>query len=325
MRDHGGNLARAIAHYGGQPDSWIDLSTGINTVPYPVGQITASAWHRLPETASLKQLERAAQHAYGTTGEVIPVAGAQAAIQMIPHVQGVGTASVLSPTYNEHAAALRAGDWQVEEVGLFQALEGSDLAVVVNPNNPDGRVYAPHTLMALAQTVGLLVVDESFADADRDASLVGQGDAVVLPDNVVVLRSFGKFYGLAGVRLGFVLCRPELAQKFREMTGPWPVSGMAIEIAQRALHDDTWAQATRARLCGDAQRLDALAVAAGWTVVGGTSLFRTYATNDALLAQKMLAKRHIWTRVFPYSPSWIRMGLPGTAADWERLKIAMET
>tara|TARA_R110000765_G_scaffold80927_2_gene158502 strand:+ start:243 stop:1220 length:978 start_codon:yes stop_codon:yes gene_type:complete len=324
MRDHGGNLGQAAAHYGGTLADWIDLSTGINTVPYPIGHIPADAWQRLPEPASLRQLERAAQHAYGTASEVVPVAGAQAAIQMIPRLRGAGTAAVLSPTYNEHAAALRACGWRVQEVGAFQALEGSDLAIVVNPNNPDGRVYAPQQLMMLAQTVGLLIIDESFADADPETSLVGQGVTAHLPENVVVLRSFGKFYGLAGVRLGFVVCQSELARKFRDMTGPWPVSGMAIEIAQRALQDDTWAQTTRVRLGNDTRRLDALAVTAGWKVVGGTSLFRTYATDNGIMAQKMLAKHHIWSRIFPYSTNWIRMGLPGTAADWARLTIAME-
>ncbi|NOR31207.1 MAG: threonine-phosphate decarboxylase [Sulfitobacter sp.] len=321
MRDHGGNMGLAIAEFGGDPADWIDLSTGINGSPYPVGQLSAAAWTRLPERDSLTGLERAAQRAYGTSLDVVAVAGAQAAIQLVPTLKPVGRAAILTPTYNEHAAALRSGGWDVDEVATFGALEGADLAVVVNPNNPDGNVYTAKALLALAATVGLLIVDESFADPEPAMSLASA--PLVLPDNVVILRSFGKFYGLAGVRLGFVLGAPAVADKIRDLVGPWPVSGMAIEVCKRAFEDDAWADQTRAQLRRDVARLDLLARDAGWELIGGTPLFRTYATPDAAKAQRDLAARHIWTRIFPYSDTWIRLGLPGTEGDWSRLEAAL--
>ncbi|SFS68255.1 L-threonine O-3-phosphate decarboxylase [Sulfitobacter marinus] len=322
MRDHGGNMGLAISEFGGDPADWIDLSTGINATPYPVGQVPAAAWARLPEHGSLAGLEGAAQRAYRTSLDVVAVAGAQAAIQLVPMLTPAGRAAVLTPTYNEHAAALRSGGWDVQEVAAIEALEGYDLAVVVNPNNPDGKVYPPQTLLALSTKVGLLIVDESFADPEPEMSLAsGPQD---LPGNVVILRSFGKFYGLAGVRLGFVLGVPAVAGKIRDMVGPWPVSGMAIDVCKRAFEDDAWAEQTRRQLRQDAARLDVLATDLGWQLVGGTSLFRTYATRDAAKAQRDIATHHIWTRVFPYSDSWIRLGLPGSQGDWSRLEAAMK-
>jgi cobalamin biosynthesis protein CobC len=321
MLDHGGNLAAAIAEFGGDAAHWIDLSTGINPNAYPVGKISAHAWTRLPERARLVDLEHVAQRAYNTKLEVIAVAGAQAAIQLIPGIAAAGTATVLTPTYNEHAGALRAAGWTVREADTLKALEGSSLAVVVNPNNPDGATYRPEQLCALAETVEMLVVDESFADPVPALSLTNQAHA--LAENIILLRSFGKFYGLAGVRLGFVLCAPAMARRFRDMIGPWPVSGMAIEVAERALADKAWAQKTTAQLHRDAERLDLLAKDTGWDLVGGTPLFRTFAAPDAGAAQRQLAAHHIWTRIFPYSKNWIRLGMPGTDAEWSRLAAAL--
>ena len=322
MQDHGGNIGLAMAEFGGDASDWMDLSTGINANAYPVGQVSAAAWARLPERESLLGLERRAQRAYGTTLDVVSVAGAQAAIQLVPRLQPAGQAAVLTPTYNEHAATLRSAGWEVHEAATLEALEGHAVAVVVNPNNPDGRFYAPDALAALADKVGILIVDESFVDPEPHLSVTTCSRG--LPDNVVVLRSFGKFYGLAGLRLGFVLATPALAGRFRDMVGPWPVSGMAIEVAARALSDAGWTRQTQAQLQRDMVRMDGLAQDAEWTLVGGTPLFRTYATPDAVTAQRQLAAHRVWTRIFPYSETWIRLGLPAHENDWARLTAALQ-
>lgn len=311
VRDHGGNLDAARAAYGGE--DWIDLSTGINRRPYPVPALSAQAWSALPTANAAQALIRAAARAYGADpAHILPMAGAQAAIQTYPRLAPPGLARVLAPTYNEHAAALRAMGWQVQEVTSTQALAGADMAVVVNPNNPDGRVIDP-----LALDVGLLVVDESFADPHPGLSIAAKAGG-----NRLVLRSFGKFYGLAGVRLGFLLGDPALLARAGEMAGPWAVSGPALEIGAAALADTDWQRQTTARLHADAARLDALALGAGWRLVGGTALFRTYATPDASAAQDRLARHRIWSRIFPYSPEWIRLGLPD-GADWPRIETAL--
>ncbi|WP_425102367.1 threonine-phosphate decarboxylase CobD [Tropicibacter sp. S64] len=318
-RDHGGNLDAAMVRLGGTPGEWLDLSTGINPMPYPLPPIPPESWAVLPRGTDMARLSDSAAAAYATSARVIPMAGAQGAIQIVPWLRTPGRAAVQGPTYNEHAAALRACGWQVSEVAHLEALSGADLAVVVNPNNPDGRRHAPERLSALAATVGLLIVDESFADPDPDVSLA-PGE---VPDNVVVLRSFGKFYGLAGLRLGFALANGTLADRLAEMAGPWPVSGPAIEIACHALADPDWQAQTIAKLTEGAARLDAMARRAGWDLVGGTPLFRTYAAPDAAAAQNTLAGHRVWSRIFPYSDRWIRLGLPQDTR-WRQLDTAME-
>jgi cobalamin biosynthesis protein CobC len=310
------------ARYGGT--DWIDLSTGINRVPYPLPSLPQEAWAALPTAAATARLLTAAGAAYQSQAPILAVAGAQAAIQMIPRLlvsrlSAPARARILSPTYNEHGASLRSAGWQVDEVTTLPALEGADLAVVVNPNNPDGRSHAPGDLLRLATQVGRLVVDESFADVRPDLSLAAKAGQ----ERLLVLRSFGKFYGLAGVRLGFILGSEADIATLAEMAGPWPVSGPAIAIGIAALSDRCWAEAAAARLRTDAARLDILAQSAGWKQVGGTELFRLYDTPNALAAREKLARRQIWTRMFPYSDRWLRLGLPGPPAEWDRLAAAL--
>ncbi len=319
MRDHGGNLDWAIEHFGGAAGQWIDLSTGINRCPYPVPDLPASSWSALPTRSAMADLIRAAAEAYGTGAAIAAVAGAQMAIQMIPRLSQPGRARILGPTYNEHAAALRGAGWQVDEVTDFSDLAGADLAVVVNPNNPDGRHHAPDALLGLSGTVGRLIVDESFADTAPHLSLAPHAGQ----RGLVILRSFGKFYGLAGLRLGFVIGHPEEIAAFGEMSGPWPVSGSAIEIGRAALGDRAWAEATTRRLIGETQHLDRLATAEGWRRVGGTALFGLYDTGDAATAQSRLAEARIWSRRFPYAAGWLRLGLPGGGTEWDRLTQAL--
>ena len=319
MQDHGGNLDFACKLFGGRAEEWIDLSTGINRQPYPVGELLPRSWTALPSRAEIEALHKAARCAYGTSAPVLAVAGAQTVIQSLPRLAPAGRARILAPTYNEYAPTLKAAGWQVEEVGDLEALAGADLAVVVNPNNPDGRQHEPAALLALSSRVGRLVIDESFADAVPELSLASDAGRTGL----LVLRSFGKFYGLAGLRLGFVLGNEADVAALAAMIGPWPVSGAAIEIGRRALLDRAWAEATRARLGREAERLDDLARGAGWSLVGGTPLFRLYETGNAVAAQERLARAKFWSRIFGTKPGWLRLGLPGDETEWMRLAAAL--
>lgn len=315
MREHGGNLDLAQQRFGGRAEDWIDLSTGINRLAYPVGEVSARAWSALPSRAEIDALHQAARHAYRTSAPIVALGGAQAAIQLLPQLAPRGRACILAPTYNEYAGVLSAAGWDVQEVSELDALAGADLAIVVNPNNPDGRCLAPSDLLALLPRVGRLVVDESFADATPQLSLASQADR----RGVLILRSFGKFFGLAGLRLGFALGNAADVTKLAAASGPWPVSGAAIAIGSRALRDDAWAAATSARLARDCVRLDEMAREQGWALVGGTPLFRLYETRDALAAQEKLARGQIWSRVFARNPTWLRLGLPGSEGEWSRL------
>jgi len=319
MLDHGGNLDIALERFGGCPEEWIDLSTGINRCPYPVGELTPRHWTALPSRSEIASLHHAARRAYATTAPVLATAGAQAAIQLLPRLAPPGRARILAPTYNEYAAILSGAGWTIEQAAALEALAGADLAIVVNPNNPDGRLHDPAKLLALLPHVGRLVVDESFADCVPGLSLAPEAGR----PGLIVLRSFGKFYGLAGLRLGFILASEADVAACAGMSGPWPVSGPAIEIGRRALLDRDWADETRARLARGSARLDRLTRDAGWTLIGGTPLFRLYEAGDAVAAQERLAEAKIWSRIFRDSPGWLRLGLPGSEAEWERLAAAL--
>ncbi|SFR33370.1 threonine-phosphate decarboxylase [Litoreibacter janthinus] len=311
-RDHGGGLDAAVSQYGGTRDGWLDLSTGINPAPYPVSEISSDAWAALPDRTALQRLENAARKFWQVPdgAEVVIASGASALIARIPALFEEGTVFINNPTYNEHEAAFRnhAG-WSVTE----DAQDGN-ADIFVHPNNPSGRLFEAE-LMGRKE---FCVIDESFCDVTPDASHIDLADNA----GVVILKSFGKFWGLAGLRLGFAICAPKSAARLHELLGPWPVSGPALEIGARALEDLTWAQETRARLAADADRLDALMIDAGATVVGGTTLFRLYDVVDAAAWQDKLAQGHVWSRIFPYSTTWLRLGLP--APDrWAQLEAAL--
>ncbi|KIN65296.1 Threonine-phosphate decarboxylase [Sulfitobacter noctilucae] len=310
QRDHGGNLDAAIARFGGERDEWIDLSTGINPVPYPLPNVSAGAWTALPDQGAMNRLIDAARRFWSVpdAAAVLAVPGASAAIAHIPLLAPAGRVSIPAPTYNEHAASFESAGWHSAKDGAPH-----DASVHVHPNNPDGRLWQTSDL-----TGHLRVIDESFCDILPEASLIQEAAR----PGTLVLKSFGKFWGLAGVRLGFVIGDPELIRRLETMLGPWAVAGPALEIGVNALENTPWATHTRARLATDAARLDKVMTDKGAALIGGTSLFRLYDVGDAADWQTRLAKHHIWTRVFPYNPRWLRLGLPDTAG-WHRLHQAL--
>lgn len=310
--DHGGGVDAAVRRFGGTRAGWLDLSTGINPCPYPLGEVSAQAWTTLPDETALAALEHAARDFWQIPdgAAVLAAPGASALIARLPHLAAAGRVGIGNRTYNEHARAFAAAGWQVCDPADGRA----DARVIVHPNNPDGRVW---TAADLAQDrVPTTVVDESFCDVMPDVSLIKEATRA----GFIILKSFGKFWGLAGLRLGFAIGDPALIAVLAQGLGPWAVSGPALEVGVRALQDPDWAGATRMRLARDAQRLDALMAV---PLVGGTSLFRLYDVGDAAFVQAHLARAQIWTRIFPYSTRWLRLGLPGTGADWARLEAAM--
>ncbi|MCF3973553.1 threonine-phosphate decarboxylase [Paracoccus salsus] len=316
-RDHGGDIDAAVARYGA--GDWIDLSTGINRRPWPVAQLPDHAWRALPTAVAGARLAQVAGGWFGCDpAHVLPVAGVSAAMQQIALLLPVGRAAVLSPSDNEHAARLEAAGWHVTRTHDPAEMAGADLAVVVNPNNPDGREWTPESLARLAARVGHLIVDESFADPRPDLSL-----AAGAPRNALVLRSFGTFWGLAAPRLGFVIAWPALLSRIWDSAGPWDASGPALFIGAAAMADRGWADDAVVYHSEASLRLDHLALRAGWRPVGGTHLFRLYRTHDARAEQDRLARSHLWTRRFPCSDRWLRLGIPGSREEWDRLSRAL--
>ncbi|CCD92858.1 putative threonine-phosphate decarboxylase [Bradyrhizobium sp. ORS 375] len=322
---HGGDLDAIGRRYPDAPQPWIDLSTGINPVPYPLPELRAASWARLPSKAEQHALQAAAAARYGVAEPEMIVAapGTQALLQIMPRLRPRSRVAVLAPTYEEHALCWRRAGHRVELVDDLDALAAADVAVIVNPNNPTGGLQPRDALVRLASTLrrrdGLLVVDEAFADlSPREASL-----AADLPPATIVLRSFGKVYGLAGMRLGFAISSDDIIRHMRDELGPWAVSGPALTIGAAALADDTWLRQTRARLTRDCARIDALLSQAGCTAIGGTLLFRLVASARAADIADRLARHGIHVRRFPAQPSWLRFGLPGDEAQWQRLAEAL--
>jgi cobalamin biosynthetic protein CobC len=315
-RDHGGGLDAARVQYGGVRTNWLDLSTGINPIPYPLPKFTTQDWTALPDEQAMADLLGAARLFWGVSKdiEIVAAPGASALIARSPALGNPSTVKIPGPTYNEHGAAFRAAGWSVTET---TAETIADALVVVHPNNPDGRVWSVAELNGPQR---LTIIDESFCDVMPDASLI----ELTNRPGVVVLKSFGKFWGLAGMRLGFAIGQPDTLRALRELIGPWAVSGPALRVGAKALNDTNWARQTRDRLAHDAARLDTVMTAAGAQIVGGTTLFRLYDVGDAQLWQDRLARAHIWSRVFPYSKTWLRLGLPGSDPDWAQLTTALE-
>ncbi|WP_333822643.1 threonine-phosphate decarboxylase CobD [Pinisolibacter sp.] len=325
---HGGDLAQVRNRFPDAPEPWIDLSTGINPCPYPIPPIPAEAWTRLPEAAEVSDLERVAAEAYGAHDRfhVAATPGTQAAIQMLPRLLAGARVGILGFTYQEHARVWREAGREVEIVERATDLARFDIGLLVNPNNPDGRMVSTDELAALALDMAAagrrLIVDEAFVDVmEEGASLAPR-----LPmGRAIVLRSFGKTWGLAGLRLGFCLGDADFTRSMRAAFGPWAVSGPAIAIGRAALADRPWLEAAVARLKRDADRLDALTTAAGCPTVGGTPLYRLIRSSNAERFAEHLAEAGIHVRRFPHAPDLLRLGLPGEAAAWTRLEAALRS
>ncbi|MGH6735402.1 MAG: threonine-phosphate decarboxylase CobD [Methyloceanibacter sp.] len=323
---HGGDLDAARKLFPGAPEPFLDLSTGINPHPYPIPPFAPELFSQLPEPAALERLKALAAAFYGapSAGNVVCAPGSQILVALSAGFVPPGRAIVLGPTYAEHARAAELAGHEVSTVSALEALGDGDLAIVVNPNNPDGRVVARQELLSLAARLrgrdGLLVVDEAFMDVGPSEE--GLSSAVDC-GNVVVLRSLGKSFGLAGLRLSFALAAPDLAARLGANLGPWPVSGVALAIGSRALADRRWIETTRISLAAAAARLNTMLQANGLEVVGGTALFRLVRTDEASLLFDRLGRAGIFVRRFAYEPQWLRFGLPGAEPEWQRLEAAL--
>lgn len=320
MLEHGGRLRSAARHYGIAVGEWLDLSTGINPHGYPVPPVPADAWLRLPEEHD--GLEDAAARYYGTD-TLLPVAGSQAAIQALPDLIAGERVGVLAPSYAEHAHAWRKrSPRSLPAAGIAAALDALDVVVLVNPNNPTGARFTPTQLLdwhrRLAARGGWLIVDEAFVDATPAHSLAAHAGS----PGLVVLRSLGKFFGLAGARLGFVLAAPALCRALAERLGPWTIAGPARHAARAALADRDWQASMRARLAADGERLATLLRRAGLGEPSGTPLFQWIRTEHAHAVHDALARQGVLVRRFDDPPS-LRFGLPGTETAWARLADAL--
>ncbi len=287
-------------------------------MPYPLPPIPQAALTRLPEPEEVAALEAAAARAYGMADPagVVAAPGTQALIHLLPRLLPLGSVAVVSPTYAEHRAAWALAGHRVREVATLAETAEAPVIVVVRPNNPDGAVADRAALLGLADRGCLVVVDEAFAD------LEGCSLAPALPHpGLLLLRSFGKTYGLAGVRLGFALASAAWADRLRQALGPWAVSGPALHAGLHALADAACRDTMAERLARDAARLDALLAGAGCQVIGGTLLFRLVRHGSASTLADRLAEAGILVRRFEGRPGLLRFGLP---REWSRLEATLQ-
>lgn len=319
---HGGGLAAAAAIYGGEPKAWLDLSTGINPCPPPLPAIPDRAWHRLPDR-ELEHAARAEARKFYASGDrlPLPVPGTQSAIQLLPRLVAPSRrVAIFAPTYGEYRRAFELAGFAVDAVTSIDEIDARHgLVVVVNPNNPDGRLYTREQLSLLVENLrqsdGILVVDEAFGEMCPDSSMAGIRDP-----NLIVFRSFGKFFGMAGIRLGFVIADESITGRFAEWLGPWSVSGPALSIATQLFAADR--QRIADQIAMRRAELDSILSAHGLTIRGAVGLFALVEDEQAADLHAHLCRHHILTRKFDYAPNWLRFGLaPDRNSDRRLSKV----
>lgn len=326
---HGGDLASASKSYGQPENGWIDLSTGISphAYPYDIKNLSQESLRRLPDTSLYEALKRAAASAYGieSLDQLALASGSQGLIQVLPHLLAGKTFAIVSPTYSEHEKSwARSGCTILNVSEPEDGAARADILLVVNPNNPTGRLFPKEQLLALADQMTRagrwLIVDEAFADLNPAESLASH----CFDMNLIVLKSIGKFFGLAGLRVGFSISPVAMASRLTDHIGPWPISGPALVIAADALADHSWQAEQRLRLKALQHRLDACLATYNLSPMGACDLFRLLDIEGAQELQRHLAQHGIWTRIFDYNPRWLRLGLPHeTGDDFQRLKNAL--
>lgn len=330
---HGGDLGWAMETYGGQKEDWLDLSTGINrrSYPYTIDHALADV-RELPSETDLKSCLEAARMAYQCQDGLTIAAGpgTQILINSLPHILKPSQCYIAEPTYSEHRGAMElagipcSGFASMDDILARNTTERS-CAIIVNPNNPDGRTLSPSKLLELAdhlwRSKSTLIIDEAFSDVDPAQSILLHLSS---QSNIMVLRSFGKFFGLAGIRLGFAIGNHEIVSKIASFHGPWSVSSVALKIGSQALSDLEWQKQERAFLGHWSERLKVCLTNHRLSVIGGTNLYLLIQNESARDLHKHLAKQHIWSRIFSYKEDWLRLGIPMHTSELQRFETALE-
>lgn len=325
---HGGRVLAAAEKYHIAKEDWIDLSTGLNPNGWPVpNNIPAEVWQSLPEDED--GLQTAACQYYGCDA-CLPVAGSQAAIQILPTLRSRSKVGVISPTYAEHEYNWKQAGHDVVQLkaeDVEKHINTLDVLVVINPNNPTGKLIEAKQLsgwhQCLSSRGGWLIVDEAFMDMTPDKSLIASG----IKPGLIILRSMGKFFGIAGIRCGFVIGDNELLHRLANKLGPWSLTGPTRYIAKQALLDEAWQNKTRINLNKSSLRLHKILSLAGFSPAGGTDLFQWLEHVDANEIFHACAEKGVLIRLFEKTtatskPS-LRFGLPASEKEWQQLSVVL--
>ncbi|WED28722.1 aminotransferase class I/II-fold pyridoxal phosphate-dependent enzyme [Vibrio sp. DW001] len=337
MIKHGGNLLQITKCYGGDIDQWVDLSTGVSPYTYPISDLPDSVWNQLPQEND--GLEVAAKNYYQSPEEPLAVAGSQAAIMLLPdavkQIRGGRTGVVALPKvgYKEHQHAWchnRTGSgndaWQVvwyDDMPTPEQINQCDVVVIINPNNPTGYQFDVDYLLTLHQALvrknGILIVDEAFIDIHPQKSILC---AINDLENLIVLRSIGKFFGLAGARVGFLYATEPLKSNVAERLGPWAVTGPSRWVVKHAIVDHEWQNKTSKKIEEASSKLKALLSNYLTSDFQGTPLFTTVYVENAPYLHEMLCQHQVFTRLCDEMNA-VRFGLPASAFQWDKLESAL--
>lgn len=326
---HGGNLEAAQRRWPMAPQPWLDLSAALNPTPWPLPEIPARCFQSLPDP-HYSNLQQAAARYYQQSS-LWPTSGSQQVIECLPQLRPRSVVAVPTIGYAEHEWCWRKAGHQVvhyQDDQIESHLDHCDVLVVINPNNPTAALVSSETLLRWHQTLqtrgGWLVIDEAFIDAYPLAEQQRLSMAsIAQQEGLIVLKSVGKFFGLAGIRSGFVLAAPELINLIKSYLGPWQVSGVSAYLTEQLLQDTQWHEDSRLKLAQHSSALVQMLIPFG-QVIGQTPLFVTLAHPKAQQMQQSLAKQGIWVRLFEHL-GWLRFGLPATTEQCRRLIQALIT
>ncbi|WP_286235147.1 threonine-phosphate decarboxylase CobD [Thalassotalea sediminis] len=328
---HGGQLRKVSEQYHIPVDEWLDLSTGIAPFSYPVPAIPQIIWQQLPQYSP--ELLTAAKQYYHCDN-VLVSNGSQAIISILPTLwqkQNRKSTQVYLPFkgYKEHAQAWgNAGfevHWYYDELPALEQLTSNCVLVVINPNNPTGKLFSRGTLTiyqrAVTERQGLFIIDEAFMDViTPNQSMSGY----INGNNTLVLKSFGKFFGLAGLRIGFIIANQQWLTLLAEHLGPWQVNGPAQFIAVKAMQDAKWQAQQKEKLSQQRLALKKLLLNYFGDDINGTDLFLTVNLNNQSQAMYMydsLCQQGVYVRLTDDQHS-LRFGIP-KPEDMERLSNSL--
>ncbi len=318
LRAHGGRVDLAATLYPDAPTPWIDLSTGINPCAWRSDPLPPVDLTTLPSPASIAVLEEAAAAMFGTDSAcVLALPGSEIGLRLLAGLDLPRPARFVAPSYATHAEVF--GHASAVMRPTIDNIEDGTL-LLANPNNPDGLLDKPERLLAVTRNGAWLVVDEAFVDLVPSYSIVPH---LRPSDRVIVFRSFGKTFGLPGVRLGFMIAPPAQVAAMRHQLGSWPVSACAVAYGTAAYRDSAWIDATRLACIARAARLDTMLARHGLHATGACPLFRLVESSAAAAIFNRLAHAGILTRTFDHAPHWLRIGLPRDDIAFDRLDRAL--